>query len=31
MGEAVNAYNSLSGSAADYVRVGQWVHKSVFS
>lgn len=31
MGEAVNAYNSLSGNAAHYARVGQWVHKSFFS
>lgn len=31
MGEAVNAYNSLSSGAAHYARVGQWVHKSFFS
>eukprot|EP00168_Porphyra_purpurea_P002475 TRINITY_DN1284_c0_g1_i1.p1 TRINITY_DN1284_c0_g1~~TRINITY_DN1284_c0_g1_i1.p1 ORF type:complete len:305 (-),score=144.30 TRINITY_DN1284_c0_g1_i1:140-1054(-) len=31
MGEAVNAYNSLSGGAVHYARVGQWVHKSFFS
>lgn len=31
MGEAVNAYNSLSSGATHYARVGQWVHKSFFS
>jgi len=31
MGEAVNAYNSVSSGAAHYARVGQWVQKSFFS